>query len=537
MHDKVCPCFVESPNRRHDAFGLSVLSYGEIILPNSLILVVVVRNKKRVLSVCIRNVRSCDEAMRQMGRGRIPRDGEDEDKEEETHLLLRATRTPLSKLTRGTNIIEGGDVRVPPRMDRLLRLPFATCLASISCDENGCRSRDLRPALRCASARRVRDAVLIYRRLLSATPAETRSADDRIATETRYFEFLFESGAISAPIVIDLCTALGRESSTFWGSIIDRAIRCSEGLSRDVSRAIADATPALDDIVRRAERSDNVEGGENILHGLSVFVATSPSAAKFCAVDPALCERLRTWYDAVVPNYFSKNDMEMKTSIVRIARSIHRAVDSCHVAASIVSLGERDGVCLSKRDDTRGARIDDSTKEDVDDADSYSKELARRIVAIYDTYDDDADDVDASTRAISVEPLQSNINHGDACKTKSESILREADRTERAALAAVAPSKILELQRELDEVNRSSVRATSIRQRIASWKSYLRDAADVDEEREPAPLSSRRTEGPSARKRPSNHPRSTSRHRQKKDRQKASRANHSRKRNAARKRR
>ena len=115
----------------------------------------------------------------------------------------------------------------------------------------------------------------------------------------------------------------------------------------------------------------------------------------------------------------------------------------------------------------RSRRDDDY--DDDEEEEKQNAELTRRILSVYNAYDDDGEDDDAifgSGFSIGME----NKNHGDQAKTQSERILRDAEDRERAALMAEAPRKIAALHEELERLGPNDREAIVHTKTTERWK-------------------------------------------------------------------
>ena len=139
------------------------------------------------------------------------------------------------------------------------------------------------------------------------------------------------------------------------------------------------------------------------------------------------------------------------------------------------------------------SRRDDDYDDDDDDEEKQNAELTRRILSVYNAYDDDGEDDDAifgSGFSIGME----NKNHGDQAKTQSERILRDAEDRERAALMAEAPVKIAALHEELERLGPNDREAIkSIRKQIERWKTLCIPTSTEKEEEESKPTKTTKT--------------------------------------------
>ena len=192
---------------------------------------------------------------------------------------------------------------------------------------------------------------------------------------------------------------------------------------------------------------------------------------------------------------------------------------------------------------------DDEEKEE----EKQNAELTRRILSVYNAYDDDGEDDDAifgSEFSIGMVGMQ-NKNHGDQAKTQSERILRDAEDRERAALMAEAPVKIAALHEELERLGPNDREAIkSIRKQIERWKTLcIPKSTSTEEESKPTTKtksSKTKTKNSTSNNRDKNGlpirytradgKKKGSSSRRRKNRNKASVGNHNRKNRAARKR-
>ena len=112
-----------------------------------------------------------------------------------------------------------------------------------------------------------------------------------------------------------------------------------------------------------------------------------------------------------------------------------------------------------------------SEDEDVDEDEKQNAELKRKILSVYNAYDDDGDEDEAIFGSGFSIGMENNKNHGDQAKTQSERILRDAEDRERESLMAEAPSKIMALHEELERLGPNDREAIkTIRKRIERWK-------------------------------------------------------------------